>query len=563
MIKSPVTVWSVRARSGIKTTLGSSLEGDVRMLKSGHSRVGGNPELFNISGFRTALRLSGMTKVGITTKSLYRNDKCKNLFKAINLFLVLIFYLSFAAVCFAQNQAATNIAANVSLKSSITQYGITWTFKKPVPVGQFVNGDYYVVGPATVMAITPEPKDGRNGSCLNPSAIIEKAGFDSRILHGRYDPNLFLTPPIHLKPGDSLLSSISLDELRTVKPMLYAIKNSQRSPIRTIAVLTCLTAPVPKDAFRPAYAGKKHIYLARNLKRDILPKLPKTGITFKGYMGTSYDDVSIQDATRWFQRPWVDLILDEFGAPVENMPVYGVPFVRAVGIGSLMLCMDFSPKEKEQLLINFVQVGIDFWGIASQGQPPCWKALGGHANGRKWPIIFAGLLLGDEAMKNPVKTYPYLKFSEDAQTMFGNSWTGAKVVWAGHMGKDGHPRHADRGAYEHLPPSQWKGDTGENYRRCCTSNAWVGEALAVRILHAEKYWNHDAFFAYVDRWMTEDDSAAIKIIQETRGKNYSAKWARQGSVWDPFVKDMWLKYRNHLPPSPDGIVTKKAEDTWK
>ena len=83
------------------TTLGSSLEGDVRMLKSGHSREGGNPELFNISGFRIALRLSGMTKVGITTKSLCRNDKYKNPFKAIKLFLVLIFYLSFATVCFA------------------------------------------------------------------------------------------------------------------------------------------------------------------------------------------------------------------------------------------------------------------------------------------------------------------------------------------------------------------------------------------------------------------------------------------------------------------------------
>jgi len=34
----------------------------VRMLKSGHSREGGNPELFNIPGFRVALRLPGMTK---------------------------------------------------------------------------------------------------------------------------------------------------------------------------------------------------------------------------------------------------------------------------------------------------------------------------------------------------------------------------------------------------------------------------------------------------------------------------------------------------------------------
>jgi len=502
----------------------------------------------------------------------------------INLFSSLPFITCLSIMSFAQNGITSVIQAkdvienksnvrvlqknasidNIPLKSSVTQYGITWTFKNPARVGQFVNGDYYVVGPTTISTITPDPKDGRNGSCLNPSATIEKVGFDSRIPHGRYDPKLFLAPPIFLKPGDSLISSISLDEIHSVIPMLWRIEKSQRSPLRTVAVLTCLNAPAPPDAFRPAYTGKKNqIYLARNLKRNLLPKLSKTGITFKCYMGMSYDDVSIQDAARLFQRPWIDLILDQFGAPVENMPVYGAQFVRAVGIASLLLCLDFTQEEKEPLLINFVQVGIDLWGIAGQGsQPISWNALGGHANGRKWPIIFAGLLLGDTEMQNPNTQYPYLNFSEDAQTMFGNCWTGAKVVWAGQMGKDGHPRYADRGAYEHLPPSEWKGDTGENYRRCCTSNAWVGEALAARILHAEKFWEHDAFFAYVDRWMTEDDSKFIEIIKDTRGKDYSAKWARQGSVWDPFVKDMWTKYRNHLPPSSDGTITKKAEETW-
>lgn len=256
--------------------------------------------------------------------------------------------------------------------------------------------------------------------------------------------------------------------------------------------------------------------------------------------------------------------MDEFGAPVENMPVYGAHFARAVGIASLILCMDFTPEEKEPLLINFIQVGIDLWGLAGQGsQPPSWNALGGHANGRKWPIIFAGMLLGDAEMQQPAKQYPYLRFSEDIQTMFGDCWPGAKVVWAGHVGKDGNPKYPDWGAYEHLPPREWKGDTGESYRRCCTSNAWVGEALAARILHVEKAWDHDAFFTYVDRWMTEDDSEFIKIIKEARGKDYSANWARQGSAWDPFVKDMWMKYRNHLPPSPDGTSTPKAEETWK
>jgi hypothetical protein len=34
---------------------------------------------------------------------------------------------------------------------------ITWTFDKPARVGQFINGDYYVVGPVTVTLIDPKP----------------------------------------------------------------------------------------------------------------------------------------------------------------------------------------------------------------------------------------------------------------------------------------------------------------------------------------------------------------------------------------------------------------------
>ena len=51
---------------------------------------------------------------------------------------------------------------------SVSQYGITWTFDRPGPVGRFLTGDYYVVGPVTIASISPEPANGRNGSMLNP-----------------------------------------------------------------------------------------------------------------------------------------------------------------------------------------------------------------------------------------------------------------------------------------------------------------------------------------------------------------------------------------------------------
>ena len=65
--------------------------------------------------------------------------------------------------------------------SSVSKDGITWTFSQPVPVGQFVNGDYYVVGPVTITAIDPAPTKSapyENGSVMNLPTANNKSGFD-------------------------------------------------------------------------------------------------------------------------------------------------------------------------------------------------------------------------------------------------------------------------------------------------------------------------------------------------------------------------------------------------
>src|ERR1017187_9899434 len=49
---------------------------------------------------------------------------------------------------------------DLPLKDSVSQWGITWTFDKPAHVGQFVNGDFYVVGAVTVVKIDPKPLYG-------------------------------------------------------------------------------------------------------------------------------------------------------------------------------------------------------------------------------------------------------------------------------------------------------------------------------------------------------------------------------------------------------------------
>jgi len=498
--------------------------------------------------------------------------------------VVLLLAASSAAGC-AAGAAMDDAAGDVALKPSVSQYGITWTFSKPVPVGQFVNGDYYVVGPVTVTAIDPKPLRGaevpqdqvdasearrvqpdqrlRNGSMLNPAAR-QNLAYDSGI-RNFYTPELDARLPIAMKPTDSLVSTISLKRGEKVSFPYHSSgkrpSGGDGTPIKVAAVLTCVARPQPRDAFRPSYCDRgQTIYRAGSLRRDLLPRLPRVE-------GTP-DPVEFAAV---FKKPWVDTAYFNFAQPAENMPLYGQWVGQAVGDAAVLLCMDFTPEQKKQLLINFVQVGIDYWGVVGGGHPG-WEGWGGMGSGRKFPIVFAGFMLADETMANPNKAFPLCNFGEDNQTMYGDCWTGAKVVFSGQSGihADGTIPRPKWGPYEHLHPSEWKAERNqmnfqsEAYRRANTSCCWVGEALAARIMKLEKDWNHNAFFDYVDRWMFEDDKEFRRVIHQYypgAGGEKNALvdaeeiWFHQGYAGEPCVKAAWNKYRT-MPGMP-------PTDGWK
>lgn len=464
--------------------------------------------------------------------------------------------------------AAQKNSPDISGESQVTQvvkqHGITWTLEKPAPVGQFVTGDFYVVGVVRIVSIEPSPLFGaeaaatgldereaksvkqgryvRNGSMLNPPSR-RASGLDSgtRIY---FDPSLAAQFPIELRPGDCLVSSISLKQGEKPEFAYHSASKTRgqhdNSPVKTVAVLTCVAESLPPDAFRPSYADRSQkIYLARNLQRELLPRLKVVKDTPK-----------LQDWIRVFERPWFNPAFFGFEQPMENMPHYGQWVGQAWSMGGLLLMLDLDQAKKERLLINMVQVGIDYWGLVRNGHPG-WQGWGGHGSGRKFPIVFAGIMLGDEEMASPTRSYPKVEFGEDNQTTYGDGWTGAKALFAGHSGIQNATGKSERpqwGPYEHLHPREWSKSQlqSESYRRANTSSSWVGEALVLRLLKAEKYWNHDAFFAYVDRWMTEDDREhRAEILKHHPGTRFGDKdrWTHQGNTWEPFVKNMWGRYR--------------------
>ncbi|HBC89595.1 MAG TPA: hypothetical protein DCZ94_21875 [Lentisphaeria bacterium] len=389
---------------------------------------------------------------------------------------------------------------------SLTQYGITWTFASPAESGCFITGDYWVVGPVTVKSVSPEPATGRNGSVVNPIAG-DKQGYDDRA-HW-YDAGFRATFPLELKPGQSLVSTASLEKVGDKTPDTVE-GQGLRGPLRTAVVLTCLLKAPPADAFRPAYVGTwKDIFTASSVKRSLLPGLaapnPKLVSDVKG-LERQLERIWLDHQKQWVNREM---------HPLENMPDYGREITNVVSNTALVLMLDDPERENNTLLLRFIQKGIDYYGTV-RSNDDLWVANGGHNSGRKWPIIFAGLMLGHDGMAKVKAT-----FQEDQQTYYGKGFKGQKVLWT--IAPDGaNVKH------EESNPDKWEsfgqgannGSKAESYRRL-NGPTWGGEALAARLMGALELWNHQEFFEYVDRWCDEE----------------------KPKFSNPFVVSMWNAYR--------------------
>ena len=439
-------------------------------------------------------------------------------------------------------------AARGETAAELSQYGITWKFDRPYVVGKFVTGDDWVVGPVRIIAVTPEPgpapeddktevrknqfgdaglQDDRR--MRNGSMIVMKAdpsqGYDSRPRN--FDPALSVEFPCTLQVNQSIISTVSNPDVNVsnfVHALMWPRETKSQLALRAAAVLTCLGEAPPADSFRPPYAGtQKPLHRLPDLRWDLLPKLTPIG-----------DAPAWEQWERYLQRPWLDHVsswLYQVTGPSENQPSYGREFSRVVSMASLMLMLDAPKERKEKLMIGFVQLGIDLHGLTQCGRQ--WPGDGGHWSGRKWPILFAGLMLGDPDMQN---LPPEIIFQEDQQTYYGKGWCGQTALFqmVGH--------HGPRQPYEERTPDTWDAmdRRSESYRLCCTAKAWIGTALAIQWIEARRLWQHDAYFDYCDRWMNASDPCALQRGKFRRPRD-------EGRTFDAFVDAMWAAYRPTAP----------------
>lgn len=486
-----------------------------------------------------------------------------------------------------QIQVTTLAEPQAGSTSSITRHGITWTFNAPHQYGQFVNGDFWVVGPVTIVSISHVSaagvRDDLNGTMVNPR-VVASQGYHPDSTN--YDSNLDYSTqlPITVNPGDSVVSTSGLE----------TIGGNEGTYLADAAVLTIVDGVQASNRFRPPYTRPTRqavssaddlIFSAGDINYALLPgeTAPATA-------------PAPQDSARLVERVWLDHYPGEFLSsrihPLNNMPDYGRDIAANVSEVAMQMMLDYPHEEIEILVIRMIQLGIDLYGNYLDGRS--WYAAGGHNSGRKFPIVFAGLMLNNTAMKTLDLTYEqngYLRhyFQEDGQTyyyddphlaQYGQFTSSSVLTVVDGPGAGVFPLRGQKGwmdttnggdgdialwsvydwcgtgsttyVHEHLHVNDWPPRDGghdsppksESYRTCCTSRQWVGYALALRMMGDEAVasWHYDAFFDYVYRFMEQDDeNAAIAYEQHFAAEGYTYNRA-QGSSGVDFIDELWDAY---------------------
>ncbi len=473
----------------------------------------------------------------------------------------------------------TPVCAEVT--DQISQYGITWSFSERHESGQFANGDYWVVGPVNIVGIDPpsiervgtttlggfveggdDPRPRTmHGSMVNPvtppkGELQNSHGFDSEMylwhptagrLQGKtskYIPSLNValgvneSNPLVLPPNTSLVSVISHE-------------NGGRPQLKTAAILTVLPALPPNrgaTSFRPPYSGtEKPLYSVTALRKDLLPQLALVEPL------PEMDKLIAQ-----FQRPWIDHFGHlgdgtQFTSPSENMPNYGREYSVAVGNAALMLMLNEQElvsrfqQNKDALLIRFVQLGIDLYHVTENGG--YWWGVGGLNHGRKWPIIFAGLMLGNERMKSigaRSKEMPYWGFAEDAQTKHLEAsdialtqtpeWkpdarSGPPTAYSD--ADIGMPEWCVGGWAPGLAGASTANRAARHLYRDINGMSYPGLVLPALLMGQKPTWNHDALFDYTDRYVAWMPGESPQWT-EAQMTQYVFGGAFQRAMWEAY-----------------------------
>lgn len=427
-------------------------------------------------------------------------------------------------------------------KDVIESHGVWWKLSAPAETGLFVTGDPWVVGPVEVIGIANtisskefEPRKGQHGSMVNPLVGHDPGaqGYESALSTYQEQLNAGLPNgqpvsaenPLTLPVNSSLVSSVSWlynspEDMEPGSPRYSKSSKSPRSATRAASILTVLAEAPPTNAFRPAYCGDdKKIFTTDDIHWDTLKNLRAPANT-----------PDIDQLINQLKRPWLDHAFEWIGAmihPTEHMPNYGRDMGNIIADATLAVNTNIPQKQKRELTLYLVQLGIDWTGIADSGGG--WRANGGHSLGRKWPILFTGIVLDNAHMKNVGqwdRTFDEgVEFQEDQNYFYISQADVERGKYSAEL--VGQPEWGIRHGYK---PEQDNESWKAKYRDV-NGGVTPGFALAALIMGARDLWNHEAFFDYQDRYLSHPETP-------TRGTN----------ALNDYVRELWDEYREDYPP---------------
>lgn len=287
--------------------------------------------------------------------------------------------------------------------TQVTQNGITFTFNQAYPVGQFVNGDWWVTptspgGSVVITGHTPATTGSgttlQNGLMVNPTGTSQaydgRASGFSATASGA-NPAL----PYTAVAGQSIIKTVSL-----ATPVASGTANA--GVIDKAVILTVLDAAPPANAFRPPYHGtSKPIFTKAQLNTALLPSLAAP----VGAGGPTLAQVEGR-----YQQPQIDHCWATNAprpCPVQSFHAFNstaTPHIYGENISIdnceaiLRTFLNDSLAAKLNSVIYLVQAGIDWYGVALD-VAVATTGGGGHQGGRKIVVAYAGWLLGDAGVQ--------------------------------------------------------------------------------------------------------------------------------------------------------------------
>jgi hypothetical protein len=453
----------------------------------------------------------------------------------------------------------------VATSTTVSQFGVVFTFSTSREVGQFADGSWWVLGPVTINSITPDVSSGENGWEVNPSPANYYQGFTPSRPH--YDAARVPSLPYLAETDQSIVKAI------------YGVRSGYYSVIKTAVVLTVLMEePSGGGAgfFRPPYVGTaKPLYAVSSLRTELLPTLAPVGTppTLASVV-SKFSECLRMDHHHAYARAM---------RPHDTLHDYQPNNVAHVVEAMLRLMLNDPLEDKMPALIQFTQPCIDRLYAHMLGQGQGWS---GHDPGHRpmagWAAVMLNITEGLTSLADAagvVHQEDYYLVIGGTRALWGNVYSAEWQYWnflvngsGGSSPKD--PYGVIDGGI--LRDGPHFGGPGDSYQ-VIMAQPWKGEALVCTLMpELQASWKTGFwpwFQAYADRWVTHGvwaapDHAAPFVPGLTRNVDFGEDPANPGQPIlgdgrfpsmhglnadggqnsSAYVGAMWNAYRDYEPP---------------